>query len=183
MRPAADGGDSELETLTVWSARFRTTAGILVAMGILCFALFAVIFFHPELRNSWIFLVPAVAFGGIGARLWARRRRTLRIVRDGDGTRLVIDGEAELSFPLEQSGTQYTVRLRGVPMHHVLLALRDRAGRSVALFELRSAIQGPHASWYDDVEPGGAGPLYEAVGGNSLSALRDRIAELESDAG
>jgi hypothetical protein len=178
----------ELEQLTLWTSRFRTTAGMLVAIGLLCFAMFVVLLCLPETRNAWVFAIPAAVFGGLGIRLWARRRRTLRIIRVDGSTKLVVDGEAALTFPLKASGTQFTMRLRGVPMHYVSLRLVDGSGRAVALVEVRSALQGPVAGWYDDAEPAATKEAstkeaYEATGGNKLTALRSRVAKLNQGLG
>jgi hypothetical protein len=86
----------------------------------------------------------------------------------------------ELEFPLRVSGSQVTVHLRGVPMYHVYLKLRDEQGRAVLLQEIRGAIHGPQRDWLDDMDPTPATSFDVNAKGDAVR-IRSRVEEINDE--
>ncbi len=146
---------------------------LLVAVGV------ALVKRAPEPIERWKGAMGAVGLAALigAAIIHTRRRRTLRILRDGDTRYLVIDRESvRLRFPLAISGEQHHTRTGRVSMYVVLLKLVDATGtRGLLLVETRGAAWGPQADWLDGLAPGGPPCARFEAGLGALARLRSEI--------
>jgi hypothetical protein len=170
-----------LLTLPVSTARGRDSVGCLGAIGVLfgcgVVALFMDLDDAPPNVARWMWTLAAgmVLFFALALYVHSRRRRVLRITRQGEERRLGVGGTV-LTFPLRLRGTQVTVHVNGVPLHHVHLQCIDASGRAVYLHETRGAIHGKAADWFDDgLEKDRPGPQFDVAGAGTLADLRQRI--------
>jgi hypothetical protein len=182
-REAASPAEETLEVFEVRTAKGATATGVLLGTAIVFGVAYGVSLFAgapPAIEPYvWTFALVAVASALPALWLWRRRRRQLRLVRAGTTVKLVVPREVEVTFPLALSGTQVTVTMRGVPVHHVYLKLVDARGRAILFEEVRGAIHGALSDWFATIDPAPAA-AYEVGHKGQAAILRARVEEVNA---
>jgi hypothetical protein len=113
--------EETLETYDIATAKGGEAAGALLGVALIFVVAIAVSLIAgapPELEPwLWTFPVGAFLFGAPAIWLWQKRKRKLHVVRNGARVRLVVPQAVELVFPLTVSGRQFSMSMRGVPVH------------------------------------------------------------------
>lgn len=186
-REPAGPKEEVLETLSISTTKGGGTLGFLIAMSLMFLVVLGVSVFAgapPEIEPwIWTFPVGAVLFAIPAAWLWQKRKRTLQFVRAGEKRKLVVPGMVELTFPLALSGSQMTVHLRGVPMYHVYLKLRDEQGRAIFFQEIRGAIHGAQPGWFEkiDATPSMPAASFDVNAKGDIARIRSRVEEINDE--
>jgi hypothetical protein len=138
----------------------------------------------PEVEPwVWTFPVAAFLFGVPAGWLWHRRRRTLTVFRRGGAIHVsVTGGGPTLALPVVLSGSQTTLHMRGVPLHHVYLKLVDPNRRGLLLREVRGAIHGAESNWLGAIDSESPAEGYEVSSAGDAARIRAQIETLNREA-
>lgn len=138
----------------------------------------------PEIeRWVWTFPVAAFLFGVPTGWLWHRRRRRLTIARQGVAIRVSVSGGGPtLTLPVVLSGSQTTLHMRGVPIHHVYLKLVDQNRQGIFLREVRGAIHGAETDWLNALDSDSPADGYEVASAGDAARIRAQIETLNREA-
>lgn len=179
--PPAPPPTETLHELLVWTAKGRHWVGVLLALAIIGAVALGVTVVSGaprEIEGTEPWMAASIAFfAGPAFVIHRRRRRTARIVRQGEDLALVVDGaDVRLSFPLTLRGRQVTMHMNGVPVREVYMQCISPDGRAVVFHETRGAIHGERPNWFDDgIDRGRPGPEFDVGGATALGVLRFEI--------
>jgi hypothetical protein len=178
-------GPAILETFNVSSTMHKqrmVLCGVLSLSFLVAYAVCWLVFPQGAL-GSWMpaFLVLAGVFAVPTLWLWNAGRRKMLIVRSGTTTRLIVEGELEITFPLVASGSQWTQRGEGAaPLHRVYLKLIGADGTGVLLEETRGLLDGPQPDWFTTIDPTVC-IAYDLAGPGWAKAILNRVERLNLD--
>lgn len=170
-----------LHEVRVWTTSGGGSVALLFALAIIggVALLVTLVAGAPrELEGTEPLMALSVPLFAIPAYLLHRkRRRAARIVEQGETRSLVVDdADVRLTFPLVLRGSQFTLRMNGIPIREVRLQCIDASGAAVIFKETRGAAHGEHRGWLTNgIDEARGGSTFEIAGVTALGELRSAI--------
>jgi hypothetical protein len=181
-REAAGSKQVLVETIDLWLPEHEVTTGLCAIFGGLLFIPFFSGLMALGGLEAWLFVFPGLGafLIAIALRLRARRRRPMRIVREGHAVKLIVEGGPELTLPIEQTGMQITVAVRNAENWRLFLRLSAARGGVLLLEEGRGTLHGEQKDWLGGVTDPSPRADYK-VKANTLARIRSTIDQLNEE--